>query len=88
MKVVEKERYIPARTYIDKTYVALDGKVFNQESDCLRYEKQLETEKHPVFASAINNAYVYDDGRSAVLYYFSSQEDYDFFIKAKNLDEV
>lgn len=88
MKVIEKECYIPAKTYIDKTYVALDGKVFSQESDCLRYEKQLEIDKHRVFASAINNAYLFDEGYGAILYYFSDQEDYNFFVETKNIPKI
>ena len=55
MKVVEKECYVPAKTYIDKTYVASDGKEFRLESDCLRYEKQLAIDNHPMYKTAIRN---------------------------------
>ena len=36
MKVVEKECHVPARTYIDKKYVASDGKEFIFESDTFK----------------------------------------------------
>lgn len=87
MKVVEKECYIPAKTYIDKKYVALDGKEFNFESDCLRYEKQLEIEKHSIFTSAISGVYLFEEGYGATLFYFSGQEDYEFFVKTQGFDK-
>ena len=79
MKVIEKERHVPARTYIDKTYVALDGKEFRLESDCSRYEKQLAIESHPIYTSAIKHVDLFGEGHDATLYYLSSQEDYEFF---------
>lgn len=87
MKVVEKECHVPARTYIDKKYVASDGKEFIFESDCLRYEKQLEIEKHPVYTSAIRRVCLFEEGYGATLYYLSSQEDYDFFIETQGFDK-
>lgn len=87
MKVVEKECHVPARTYIDKKYVASDGKEFIFESDCLRYEKQLEIEKHPVYTSAIRSVYLFEEGYGATLYYLSSQEDYEFFIETQGFDK-
>lgn len=87
MRVVEKECYVPARTYIDKKYVASDGKEFIFESDCLRYEKQLEIEKHPVYTSAIRHVCLFEEGYGATLYYLSNQEDYEFFIETQGFDE-
>lgn len=87
MKVVEKECYVPARTYIDKKYVASDGKEFIFESDCLRYEKQLEIERHPIYTSAIKRVCLFEEGYGATLYYLSSQEDYEFFIETQGFDK-
>lgn len=87
MKVVEKECYVPARTYIDKKYVASDGKEFTFESDCLRYEKQLKIESHPIYASAIKHVYLFEEGCYATLYYLSSQEDYEFFVETQDFNK-
>lgn len=35
MKIEEREVTIPARTYIEKVYVASDGKCFTSEDSCL-----------------------------------------------------
>ena len=86
MKVVEKECHVPARTYIDKKYVASDGREFIFESDCLRYEKQLEIERHTLYATAIKDAETFYDSYRATLYYISSKEDYDFFKETQGID--
>lgn len=86
MKVVEKECHVPARTYIDKKYVASDGKEFIFESDCLKYEECLAIESHPIYTTAIKDAETFWDSYRATLYYFSSKEDYDFFKKTQGID--
>ena len=86
MKVVEKECHVPARTYIDKKYVASDGKEFIFESDCLRYEKRLEIESHPIYTTAIRRVCLFEEGYGATLYYLSSKEDYEFFIETQGFD--
>jgi hypothetical protein len=87
MKVVEKECYVPARTYIDKKYVASDGKEFIFESDCLKHEKRLEIESHPIYTSAIRHVWLFEEGYGATLYYLSNQEDYEFFIETQGFDK-
>lgn len=87
MKVVEKECYVPARTYVDKTYVASDGKEFRLESDCLRYEKRLAIESHPIYTTAIKGACLFEEGYGATLYYLSSNEDYEFFVETQGFDK-
>lgn len=47
MKIIEKKEIVEK---VINTYIAKDGKEFNNERDCLWYEKQLETEE------AINKA--------------------------------
>jgi hypothetical protein len=79
MKVVEKECYVPARTYIDKKYVASDGKEFIFESDCIEHEKYLAIKSHPIYTTAIKNVDLFEEGYGATLYYLSSQEDYEYF---------
>lgn len=86
MKVVEKECYVPARTYIDKKYVASDGKEFTFESDCLKYEERLVIENHPIYTTAIKNAETFYDSYRATLYYISSKEDYNFFKETQGVD--
>lgn len=83
MRVVEKECHVPARTYIDKRYVASDGKEFIFESDCLKYEKQLEIKNHPIYKTAIKRVWLFEEGYGATLYYLSSKEDYEFFIETQ-----
>lgn len=86
MKVVEKKCHIPAKTYIDKKYIALDGKEFISENDCLRYEKQLAIESHPIYTTAIKNVDLFEEGYIATLYYLSSKEDYEFFIETQDIN--
>lgn len=86
MKVVEKECYVPARTYIDKTYIASDGKEFRFESDCLIYEQRLAIESHPIYTTAIKDVCLFRSGHHATLYYLSSKEDYEFFIETQGFD--
>ena len=86
MKVVEKECHVPARTYIDKKYVASDGREFIFESNCLRYEKQLAIESHPIYTTAIKDAETFWDSYRATLYYISNKEDYDYFKETQGID--
>lgn len=86
MKVVEKEYHIPAKTYIDKIYIASDGKEFGSKNDCLRYEKQLAIESHPIYTTAIKNVNLFEEECMATLYYLSSKEDYEFFIETQDLN--
>ena len=86
MKVVEKKCHIPAKTYIDKTYIASDGKEFGSKNDCLRYEKQLAIESHPIYTTSIKNVYLFKEDYMATLYYLPSQEDYEFFIETQDLN--
>lgn len=79
MKIVEKECYVPARTYIDKKYVASDGKEFIHEIDCLEHEKYLAIKSHPIYTTAIKGVDLFEEGYGATLYYLSSQEDYEYF---------
>lgn len=85
MKVVEIEHYVPARTYIDKKYIASDGKEFNFESDCLKYEKQLAIENHPIYNSAVKGVCTFEEDYCASLYYISSQEDYEYFKETQGI---
>lgn len=87
MRIEEKEVIIPAKTYIERKYIASDGTEFVSENSCLSYEKNLEIKKHPVYASAIENIYTFDEEYRATLYYFSNEEDYKFFLNSKNLKE-
>lgn len=87
MRIVEKECYIPAKTYIDKIYIASDDKEFSRENDCLRYEKRLEIESHPIYTSAIKNVCLFEEGYGATLYYLSNKEDYEFFIETQGFDK-
>ena len=85
MKVVEKEHYVPARTYITKTYIASDGEEFTSEDLCLRHEKQIEIESHPIYTSAIKDVYTFEDERCATLYYISNQEDYEYLKETQGI---
>ena len=84
MRIEEREITIPAKTYIEKVYIASDGKHFTSEDSCLWYEKDLKNKQHPVYINAIENIYTYNDDYVATLYYFSNEEDYKFFLNSKN----
>lgn len=86
MKVIEKECHVPAKTYIDKTYVAFDGTEFCQEKDCLKYENTLKIKNHPIYTTAIRDVDKFYDGNVAALYYISSKDDYDFFKESQDID--
>ena len=81
MTIVSEEIYIPEKRYIQNKYVAEDGTQFNGEQECLKYEEQLKNQEHPVIKSCIYNINIYDISYNGVLYYFSSEDDYDFLIK-------
>ena len=81
MKVVTEEHYVPERRYTTTKYIALDGKEFSTEEDCLRYEKYLEIENHPVFKNSIRDILTFDDEYRGNLYYLSNEDDYDFLVK-------
>lgn len=80
MKVVTEEKYIPAKTYITTKYIASDGKEFQNEDDCLKHERYLEINEHPVFKSKIETVGIFDDEHRGCLYYLRNEEDYDFLI--------
>lgn len=79
MKIITEEKTIPAKTYTETKYVASDGKEFFNEKSCLVHEQYLEIVSHPIYTTRIETTTLYDDN-FATLYYFSSQEDYEFFI--------
>lgn len=85
MKIVEKECYVPANTIITKTYIAFDGREFTSEDACLRHEKCLEIESHPIYKSAIKNVYTFEDDYHATLYYISNQEDYEYLKETQGI---
>lgn len=79
MKIITEEKTIPAKTYTETKYIASDGREFFNEKSCLDHEQYLEKMRHPVYATRVATTTLHDDD-SATLYYFSSQEDYKFFI--------
>lgn len=83
MQVVEREKIIPPKPEIvikQTVYIASDGREFINEVDCKRYERDLEVKKHPVFASCITGVRTFYDDYNATLYYFGSQQDYEFWL--------
>lgn len=85
MKSETRIKVIPEQHKETTVYIAEDGKEFYRESDCLRYEDRLQTERHPVFLSHIKNVKVFDMNHYVDLYYFASKEDHDFFISKMGL---
>ena len=79
MKIVTKEKTIPAKTYTETKYIASDGREFFDEKSCLNHEQYLEIMSHPVYTTCFETSTLYD-GDFARLYYFSNQEDYEFFV--------
>lgn len=79
MQIVTKEKTVPAKTYTETKYIASDGREFFDEKSCLNHEQYLEIMSHPVYTTRIATTTLYD-GDFATLYYFSSQEDFEFFV--------
>lgn len=80
MKVITEEKHIPAKIYTTIKYIASDGKEFQNEDECLKYERDLEIKEHPVFKSRIESIRTFDDEHRGHLYYLRNKEDYDFLI--------
>lgn len=87
MKVIEKEVCIPAKTYVDRTYIATDRTEFSTKQSCLDYEKRLAIQSHPVYASCIKDIIDFTGDWEGRLYYISSLEDHDFFMKTQGFNE-
>lgn len=88
MEIIEEERYIPAKTYIEKKYISCDGQVFASEGECLRHEQYIQTQNHPVYQSKMTGICMFDDdNRSADMYYISDASDYDFLAKTQSFDK-
>lgn len=81
MKVVTEEHYIPEKRYTITKYIASDGQEFTTEDGCLKHEEYIEVKNHPVFKNCILNISTFDGEHSGNLYYLSSEDDYNFFIK-------
>lgn len=83
MKRRDYTQTIPERIVSVTDYVAYDGKVFQSESECRDYEERLKekqkVESHLVFKSR-SEITTWPDGNFAYLYYFRSEEDYNFFV--------
>lgn len=86
MKIETKTIEIPAKIYQQTIYYANDGKEFYDETTCKQYEALLQINNHPVFKNSIEIETYYSN-YYAVLYYLSSQEDYEFFLLAKSLSK-
>lgn len=85
MKIVEEQKFVPAKSYIVKKYIASDGEEFNFENECLVYENNLRVMSHPVFSSCIKDVNTFYEEIPAILYYISSQEDFEFLVGEKRL---
>lgn len=81
MKVTTEERYIPEKRYTITKYIASDDTEFYDEDSCLRYERQLEIDNHPVFKNCIIDILTFDNEYRGNLYYLSNEDDYEFLIK-------
>ena len=85
MKTITKTKIIPEQHKEITVYISEDGKEFYSQQDCLRHENALCIARHPVFRSKIVNVGLFGNDHCADLYYFSNQEDYDFFIEKMGL---
>ena len=75
MKVQTYTKEIPAHTETIKVWISVDGKTFDNEAACKKYEDQLILNSQPVMKSRttvtdFDNASRYD------VYYVSSEEDW------------
>lgn len=86
MRIETKKVKIPAQTYIETIYYSDDGKKFQNQDACEIYENSLKIASHPVFKNS-KNIWTYPYGYKAKAYYFSSEDDYNFFLKSQGLDE-
>lgn len=86
MRIETKKVKIPAQTYIETIYYSDDGKKFQNQDACEIYENSLKIASHPVFKNS-KDIWTYPYGYKAKAYYFSSEDDYNFFLKSQGLDE-
>ena len=86
MRIETKEIKIPAQTYIETIYYSDDGKKFPNQDACEIYENSLKIASHPVFKNS-KDIWTYPYGYKAKAYYFSSEDDYNFFLKSQGFDE-
>ena len=86
MRIETKKVKIPAQTYIETIYYSDDGKKFQFQDACEIYENSLKIASHPVFKNS-KDIWTYPYGYKAKAYYFSSEDDYNFFLKSQGLDE-
>lgn len=86
MRIETKKVRIPAQTYIETVYYSDDGKKFQNQDACEIYENSLKIASHPVFKNS-KDIWMYPYGYKAKAYYFSSEDDYNFFLKSQGLNE-
>lgn len=85
MKKVEETVHVPAKTYVRTKYVASDGEEFYSEDQCLRHERNLEIDNHPVFKTRISNVEIFNTDYMGTLYYLTSGKDYNFFVETMQI---
>lgn len=77
---------IPEKIQTKAVFIAEDGTKFYSQKECEMYECSLKINNHPVFKDS-KDIYTYPEWHRAKAYYFSSEDDYIFFLKSQGLNE-
>lgn len=86
MKTEFEKIIIPEKVQTKAVFIAEDGKRFDSQRECERYEALLEINNHPVFKNS-KDICTYPDWHRAKAYYFNSEDDYLFFLKSQGLKD-
>lgn len=84
MEIKTTQITIPEQVTTANIYVAIDGKEFLYERDCLNYERKLDYNKYPVIKNRINKGIQTFDNFNATLYYVESAEDVELITAFEN----
>lgn len=83
MKTEFEKVIIPEKVQTKAVFIAEDGTKFYSQRECEMYECSLKINNHPVFKDS-KDIYTYPEGHKAKAYYFSSKDDYIFFLKSQD----
>lgn len=86
MKTEFEKIIIPEKIQTRAIFIAEDGRKFYSQRECEQYECLLEINNHPVFKNS-KNIHTYPECHQAKAYFFSSEDDYIFFLKSQGLHE-
>lgn len=88
MQVIEKKRAIPARTILEKVWIAFDGTEFDSCDSCLDYERNLQLKNTNVYKQRIENIPNFCGGYPVTLFFIQSQDDWETVMLIKSVHRL